>query len=147
MDNERKIEYVDSSPDMLQNVKRQESNLDRLPLDFTSLSVGKSMKIPYELANEPSLRVRVSRENAKDPAYRYRLIKHGFPILAYEIGRVPALNGELPAPNSDLPPVDPVPVALTITPEHQALMDNVEVKRLAAGKAIPMVFPAPEEVE
>lgn len=62
-----------------------EKRTERLQLDLAGLTVGMSLSIPIELAHEPSLRVRISRENAKG-GKQYRLMKHSHPVFVYEIG-------------------------------------------------------------
>lgn len=88
MADEREVEQVDSSPLMFSGEVVPENKPDRLKLDFAGLIVGKSLKVPFELAHEPSLRVRVSRENAKKDGRHYRMIRHGYPIFCFEIGCV-----------------------------------------------------------
>ncbi|MCW2764019.1 MAG: hypothetical protein JWR85_4220 [Marmoricola sp.] len=97
---ERIVEYIPSSPAMLSGEKVDDGTPQRLVLDLSRLSVGMSAKVPYELAHEPSLRVRISRENAKKNGRKYRIIKHGWPIMAYEIGCT--ASAEIyPAPKDD----------------------------------------------
>lgn len=96
---DREITVLPSSPEMLAgevvNVHQHRKRSDNIMLPFAQLSVGMSLSVPFEIAHEPSLRVRVSRENAKG-GRQYRLIKHGPPIFVYEIGCLPD-TGE-PAP-------------------------------------------------
>ena len=115
MDDGQKIEYVDSSPIML-GLVQPPKRAENLELEFGWLTVGKSIKIPFDFATETALRVRVSRENAKNNGCHYRIIRHGTPINCYEIGRIPTPDGSLPAPDSELPPVPEPKPAPTVEP-------------------------------
>lgn len=97
MPNEKKprdsrITLLVNSPQLIAAINAPEKN-EYLALHLDELNPGESLAIPLDIAHEPTLRVRVSRENAKRGKV-YRLIKHGAPHWCYEIGCLPIVGNE-----------------------------------------------------
>lgn len=84
MDDSKPFPIAESSPRMMGNEDletRKLRRVDRTDFPFAGLNVGYSFAVPLSF-NEASLRVRVSRENAKN-GKQYRVVKWD---ACYEVG-------------------------------------------------------------